>query len=91
MTGRKRRNHSPKFKAKLAIAAVRGDKTLAEFRTFSHVRNAFAVQIGDYLDRRVVAELGQFSNEHHPRFTRKTRLAVPAAAAMQQRSTRFLG
>ena len=38
MTGRKRRNHSPKFKAKVAIAAVRGDKTLAEFRTFSHVR-----------------------------------------------------
>lgn len=30
MTRRKRRNHSPEFKAKVAIAAVRGDKTLAE-------------------------------------------------------------
>ena len=27
---RKRRNHSPAFKAKVAIAALKGDKTLAE-------------------------------------------------------------
>lgn len=27
---RKRRNHSPSFKAKVAIAAVKGDKTIAE-------------------------------------------------------------
>jgi transposase-like protein len=30
MTRRKRRNHSPQFKAKVAIAALKGDKTLAE-------------------------------------------------------------
>lgn len=30
MTRRKRRNHSPGFKAKVAMAAIRGDKTLAE-------------------------------------------------------------
>lgn len=30
MTRRKRRNHSPIFKAQVAIAAVKGDKTLAE-------------------------------------------------------------
>ena len=30
MTKRKRRNHSPEFKAKVALAAVKGDKTLAE-------------------------------------------------------------
>jgi hypothetical protein len=30
MTKRKRRNHSPAFKAKVALAAVRGDRTLAE-------------------------------------------------------------
>ena len=30
MTRRSRRNHSPEFKAKVALAAVRGDKTLAE-------------------------------------------------------------
>lgn len=28
MTRRPRRNHSPAFKAKVAIAAVRGEKTL---------------------------------------------------------------
>lgn len=30
MTKRKRRNYSPSFKAKVAMAAIRGDKTLAE-------------------------------------------------------------
>jgi transposase-like protein len=30
MTKRTRRNHSPAFKAKVALAAVKGDKTLAE-------------------------------------------------------------
>ena len=30
MTKRPRRNHIPAFKAKVALAAVRGDKTLAE-------------------------------------------------------------
>ena len=30
MTKRTRRNHSPTFKAKVALAAVKGEKTLAE-------------------------------------------------------------
>ncbi|MCH8479136.1 MAG: transposase [Wenzhouxiangella sp.] len=30
MTRRKRRNHTPSFKAKVALAAVKGDKTVAE-------------------------------------------------------------
>jgi len=30
MTRRPRRNHTPAFKAKVALAAVRGEKTLAE-------------------------------------------------------------
>ena len=30
MSRRKRRNHSPAFKAQVALAAVKGDKTLAE-------------------------------------------------------------
>ena len=28
---RERRNHSPEFKAKVAMAAMRGDKEIAEF------------------------------------------------------------
>lgn len=30
MAKRKRRNHSPTFKAQVAVAALKGDKTLAE-------------------------------------------------------------
>ena len=30
MTRRKRRNHSSTFKAKVAVAALKGDRTLAE-------------------------------------------------------------
>ena len=30
MTQRKRRNHSPVFKAKVALAAVRGERTLVD-------------------------------------------------------------
>jgi len=30
MSRRKRRNHAPAFKAKVALAAVRGEETLAE-------------------------------------------------------------
>ena len=30
MTKRTRRNHSPSFEAKVALAAVKGEKTLAE-------------------------------------------------------------
>mgnify|MGYP001386357804 CR=1 FL=1 len=30
MARRQRRNHSPAFKAKVALAAVKGDKTIAE-------------------------------------------------------------
>ena len=30
MSRRPRRNHSPEFKAKVALAAIKGDKTLAE-------------------------------------------------------------
>ena len=31
MTKRSRRTHSPAFKAKVALAAIKGEKTLAEF------------------------------------------------------------
>ena len=35
MTKRARRNHTPAFKAKVALAAVKGDKTLAELASSS--------------------------------------------------------
>lgn len=33
MTRRVRRNHSPVFKAKVALAAIKGEKTLADLRS----------------------------------------------------------
>ncbi len=33
MTRRPRRNHSPAFKAKVALAALKGDKTMSELAT----------------------------------------------------------
>ena len=58
MTKRTRRNHSPAFKAKVALAAVKGEKTLAELAqqfdvhpnqiTTWRLRHAFgARRIGD--------------------------------------------
>jgi transposase-like protein len=40
-----RRNHAPGFKAKVALAAVRGDKTLAE------LAEQFDVQISEWKQR----------------------------------------
>jgi transposase len=37
MTRRKRRNHTPGFKAKVAIAAIRGDRTLAQLSEYFDV------------------------------------------------------
>jgi transposase len=37
MTRRARRNHTPAFKAKVALAAVKGEKTLAELAQFFDV------------------------------------------------------
>jgi transposase-like protein len=45
MTRRKRRNHSPTFKGQVAIAALKGDKTLAEL---AHQFDVHPNQIADW-------------------------------------------
>ncbi|SDA99857.1 transposase, partial [Mesorhizobium qingshengii] len=46
MTRRPRRNHSPAFKAKVALAAIKGEKTLAEL---AQQYDVHANQITDWL------------------------------------------
>jgi transposase len=52
---KKRRNHSPGFKAKVALAALRGDRTLAE------LAEQFGVQPNQILDwkKRLLADAQQ--------------------------------
>ena len=45
MTRRPRRNHSPAFKAKVALAALKGEKTLAELASRSHVVDGLADEL----------------------------------------------
>lgn len=46
---RPRRTHSPEFKAKVAVAALRGDKTLADL---AEQYDIHPVQITDWKNRR---------------------------------------
>ena len=50
MKKRARRNHSPVFKAKVALAAIKGDRTLAQL---SEQFDVHANQITDWKDRLV--------------------------------------
>ena len=59
MTKRTRRNHSPSFKAKVAMAAVRGDKTLAEL---SQHYDVHPNQIQDWKKRLVSSAEQLFEN-----------------------------
>lgn len=67
MAKRSRRNHSPAFKAKVALAAVRGDRTLAELteqfdvhpnqiqdwkkKLVTGAENLFGTAVADAIDR----------------------------------------
>ena len=62
MTKRTRRNHSPSFKAKVAMAAVRGDKTLAEL---SQQYDVHPNQIQDWKKRLVSGAEQLFENGSH--------------------------
>ncbi len=59
MTKRKRRNHSSTFKAKVALAAIRGDKTISELAQHYEVHPN---QIADWKKRLVAGAEHVFDN-----------------------------
>ena len=60
MTRRPRRNHSPAFKAKVALAAIRGEQTLAEL---SQQIDVHANQIKQCKDQLPEVATGCFGDE----------------------------
>lgn len=60
MTRRPRRNHSPVFKAKVALAAIRGEQTLVEL---SQQFDVHANQIKQWKDQLLEGATGVFGDE----------------------------
>lgn len=63
MPRRPRRNHSPAFKAKVALAALKGEKTLAELATQFDVH---ANMIKTWRDQLFEGAAGVFGDEKPP-------------------------
>ena len=62
MSKKPRRNHSPAFKAKVALAAVRGEKTLAELAQQFDVH---ANQIAQWRSQLLEGAAGVFGSEQN--------------------------
>ena len=63
MTRRPRRNHSPVFKAKVALAALKGDKTMSELATQFDVHPN---QIKQWKDQLLDGVAGVFDDSARP-------------------------
>ena len=75
MTKRKRRNHSASFKAKVAVAAMRGDRTLAELAEHFDVHPN---QIQDWKKKLVAHAETLFGNRWQQRRSRERGAQDPA-------------
>jgi transposase-like protein len=62
MTKRSRRNHSPDFKAKVALAAIRGDRTVAQLAEQHGVHPSQITAWKDQLQANAATVFGPGSN-----------------------------
>ena len=72
MTRRPRRNHSPAFKAKVALAAIKGEKTLMELSQQFDVHPNQIKQWKDQLLEGATGGLWRWSAKAGPRLRRST-------------------
>ena len=63
MSRRPRRNHSPAFKSKVALAAIKGEQTLAELAKRFVIH---ANQIAQWKDQLLQGAAGVFASEARP-------------------------
>ena len=75
MTRRPRRNHSPAFKAKVALAAVKGEKTLAELAARCDVHANF---IKAWRGQLLEGAAGIFGEGNRRRIGRGSARSIPA-------------
>ena len=88
MTRRTRRNHSPEFKAKVALAAIRGDKTLAELGVQFGV---YATQIVQWKTQLLEQASSVFGQPHHADEPSVDLKALHAKIGQQALEIDFLG
>lgn len=88
MTRRTRRNHSPEFKAKVALAAVRGEKTLAELAEQFGVH---ATQIAQWKAQLLEQASSVFGQPHRPDEPSVDLKALHAKIGQQALEIDFLG
>ena len=78
---RKRRNHSPAFKAKVAMAALQGDKTLAELSSQYDVHVNQIQTWRNQLKDNMVSLFDSGIDRGESLFLRKLVLGIPAQAS----------
>jgi transposase len=88
MTRRSRRNHSPEFKAKVALAAVRGDKTMAEL---AEQYGVHATQIAQWKTQLLEQASSVFGQPHHADEPPVDLKALHAKIGQQALEIDFLG
>jgi transposase len=91
MTRRSRRNHSPQFKAKVALAAVRGDKTLAELAELAEQFGVHATQIAQWKSQLLDQASSVFGQPHRADEPPVDMKALHAKIGQQALEIDFLG